>query len=90
LDTHAALALKRLREHPTCACGCGKVLPNPKKCFIVGHDGKAKAIVCRVMRGELLPEDVPTELILRHKEIKFIMDAPEFRRLVESWEQQAK
>ena len=42
------------------------------------------------MRGELLPEDVPTELILRHKEIKFIMDAPEFRRLVESWEQQAK
>ena len=87
LDTDAALALKRLRERPLCCCGCGRVLPNPKKHFIVGHDGKAKAILRRVMRGELPPDAVPTELILRHREIRFVMAAPEFRRLVDLWQQ---
>jgi len=34
-----------------------------------------------------LPADaVPTELILRHREIRFVMGSPEFRRLVESWQ----
>lgn len=86
-DTEHALALKRWRENPTCACGCGKVLPNPKKHFIIGHDGKAKAILRKVMRGELPADAVPTELILRHREIRFVMGSPEFRRMVDSWQE---
>jgi hypothetical protein len=34
---------------------------------------------------QLQPQEAPTELILRHMEIKFIMRSPEFRRLVEMW-----
>ena len=86
MDTDAALALRRFEQAPKCACGCGKTLPNPKKHFIIGHDGKAKATLRRVMRGELPPEAVPTELILRHREIRFVMASPEFHSLVESWQ----
>ena len=39
----------------------------------------------KIMRGELLPQDAPPELILRHSEIKFIMRSPEFRRVAEMW-----
>ncbi len=85
LDTDAALALRRLRERPLCCCGCGQVLSSPKKHFVQGHDGKAKVIVRKIMRGELQPQEAPTELILRHMEIKFIMRSPEFRRVVEMW-----
>ena len=85
LDTDAALALRRLRERPLCCCGCGQVLSSPKKHFIQGHDGKAKVIVRKIMRGELQPQEAPTELILRHMEIEFIMRSPEFRRVVEMW-----
>jgi len=85
LDTDAALALKRLRERPLCCCGCGQVLSNPKRHFIQGHDGKAKVIVRKIMRGELKPQDAPPQLILRHSEIKFIMRSPEFRRVAEMW-----
>ncbi|MGO9241472.1 MAG: hypothetical protein ACLPXM_20295 [Terriglobales bacterium] len=85
LDTDAALALRRMRERPRCCCGCGQVLSSPKKHFIQGHDGKAKVIVRKIMRGELQPQEAPTELILRHMEIKFIMRSPEFRRVVEMW-----
>lgn len=53
LDTDAALALRRLRERPLCCCGCGQVLSSPKKHFIEGHDGKAKVLVRKIMRGEL-------------------------------------
>jgi hypothetical protein len=42
-------------------------------------------IVRKIMRGELLPQDAPPELILRHSEIKFIMHSPEFRRVAEMW-----
>ena len=34
---------------------------------------------------ELQLQEAPTELILRHMEIKFIMRSPEFRRVVEMW-----
>jgi hypothetical protein len=85
-DTEAALALRRFAENPKCACGCGKTLPNPKKHFIIGHDGKAKAILRKVLRGELPADAVPTELILRHREIRFIMGGPEYQRLIESWQ----
>ena len=85
LDTDAALALRRLRDRPRCCCGCGQVLSSPKKHFIQGHDGRAKVIVRKIMRGELQPQEAPTELILRHMEIKFIMRSPEFRRVVEMW-----
>jgi hypothetical protein len=85
LDTDAALALRRLRERPLCCCGCGKVLSSPKKHFVQGHDGKARVIVRKIMRGELQPQEAPTELILRHMEIKFIMRNPEFRRVAEMW-----
>ena len=85
LDTDAALALRRLRERSLCCCGCGQVLSSPKKHFIQGHDGKAKAIVRKIMRGEMQPQEAPTELILRHMEIKFIMRSPEFRRVAEMW-----
>jgi hypothetical protein len=34
---------------------------------------------------QLQPQEAPTELILRHKEIKFIVCSPEFRRVVEMW-----
>jgi hypothetical protein len=37
------------------------------------------------MRGELPAGEAPTELILRHAEIKFIMRSPEFGRVVEMW-----
>ncbi|MCC6363163.1 MAG: hypothetical protein IT165_06530 [Bryobacterales bacterium] len=86
VDTEAALAMRRFAENPKCACGCGKTLPNPKKHFIIGHDGKAKAILRKVMRGELPADAVPTELILRHREIGFVMRGPEYRKLVESWQ----
>ena len=85
LDTDAALALKRLRERPLCCCGCGQVLSNPKRHFIQGHDGKAKVIVRKIMRGELKPQDAPPQLTLGHSEIKFIMRSPEFRRVAEMW-----
>lgn len=84
-DSATALALKRWRERPTCCCGCGKVLSSAKKHFVQGHDGKAKAMVRKIMRGELQPQDAPPELILRHSEIKFIVLSPEFRRVVEVW-----
>jgi hypothetical protein len=45
-----------------------------KQCFAV-----------RKRRGELLAGEAPTELILRHAEIKFIMRGPEFHRAVEVW-----
>jgi len=64
-------------------CGCGKVLSSAKKHFVQGHDGKAKAMVRKIMRGELQPQDAPPELILRHSEIKFIVLSPEFQRVVE-------
>jgi hypothetical protein len=85
LDTNAALALRRLHEQPRCCCGCGRVLSSPKKHFIQGHNGKAEVIVPKNMRGELQPQEAPTELILRHMEIKFIMRSPEFRRVAEMW-----
>lgn len=85
LDTDAALALRRLRERPRCCCGCGQLLSSAKKHLIQGHDGKAKVIVRKIMRGELQPQEAPTELILRHMEIKFIVCSPEFRRVVEMW-----
>jgi hypothetical protein len=84
-DSATALALKRWRERPTCCCDCGKVLSSAKKHFIQGHDGKAKAMVRKIMRGELQPQDAPPELILRHSEIKFIVLSPEFQRVVEVW-----
>ena len=85
LDTDAALALRRLRERPLCCCGCGQVLSSPKRHFIQGHDGKAKVIVRKIMRGELKPQDAPPQLTLGHSEIKFIMRSPEFRRVAEMW-----
>jgi hypothetical protein len=85
LDTNAALALRRLHEQPRCCCGCGRVLSSPKKHFIQGHNGKAEVIVPKNMRGELQPQEAPTELILRHMEIRFIMRSPEFRRVAEMW-----
>ena len=85
LDIDAAVVLKRLREQPLCCCGCGQVLSNPKRHFSQGHDSKAKVIVRKIMRGELLPQDAPPELILRHSESKFIMRSPEFRRVAEMW-----
>jgi hypothetical protein len=84
-DTEAKLALRRFAESPKCACGCGGSV-KPKKFFIIGHDGKAKAILRKVMRGELPADAVPTELILRHREIRFVMGSPEFRRLVDEWQ----
>ena len=86
LESATALALKRWREGPTyCCCGCGKVLSSAKKHFVQGHDGKAKAMVRKIMRGELQAQDAPPELILRHSEIKFIVLSPEFQRVVEVW-----
>lgn len=85
VDSATALALRRLRETPRCCCGCGLILSNPKKHFIIGHDGKAKATVRKIMRGELQPQDAPPELILRHMEIKFIVLSPQFRPVVEAW-----
>jgi hypothetical protein len=85
METATALALKRWRERPTCCCGCGQQLSSSKKNFVQGHDGKAKVIVRKIMRGELPAGEAPTELILRHAEIKFIMRSPEFGRVVEMW-----
>jgi len=85
VDTATALALRRLREKPLCCCGCGGSLSGPKKHFLQGHDGRAKNIMRRIMRGEMKPEDAPVELILRHEEIKFIRLHPEFRSVVDAW-----
>lgn len=85
VDSATVLALRRLREKPLCCCGCGGSLSGPKKHFLQGHDGKAKTIVRKIMRGEMKPEDAPPELILRHSEIKFIRLHPEFRSVVEAW-----
>lgn len=85
VDTATTLAMRRWRERPTCCCGCGQSLSSAKKNFVQGHDGKAKVIVRKIMRGELLAGDAPAELILRHAEIKFIMSSPEFGRVVEAW-----
>jgi hypothetical protein len=85
VDSVTALALKRWRERPTCCCGCGQVLASPKKHFVQGHDGRAKVIIRKIMRGELPAGEAPPELILRHAEIKFIVCSPEFRRVVEAW-----
>lgn len=84
-DTSVALALKRWRERPTCCCGCGQALSSAKKHFIQGHDGRARATIRKIMKGELPASEAPTELILRHSEIKFIMRSPEFHRVVELW-----
>ena len=86
LDTDAALALKRFANDPKCACGCGQKLSDPKKVFRIGHDGKLKKILRAVLRNELPLEAVPTEAVLRHREIRFIMAGPEYRRLVEVWQ----
>jgi hypothetical protein len=85
VDSAMALALRRLREKPLCCCGCGGSLSGPKKHFLQGHDGKAKTIVRKIMRGEMKAEDAPPELILRHSEIKFIRLHPEFHSVVETW-----
>ena len=85
VDSATALALRRLREKPLCCCGCGGSLSGPKKHFFQGHDGKAKSIVRKIMRGEMKPQDAPVELILRHEEIKFIRQHPEFHSVVDAW-----
>ena len=85
LDTPTALALKRWRERPTGCCGCGQPLSSAKKNFAQGHDGRAKKIIRRIMKGELPAGEAPVELILRHAEIKFVMGSPEFGRVVEAW-----
>lgn len=85
LETGDALALRRFAEAPKCACGCGMALPNPKRCFLIGHDGKLKSVLKRVLRKELPPEAIPTEAIIRHREIRFLMTDPLYQSLVESW-----
>jgi len=85
-DADAELALKRWREHPTCACGCGGALSSAAKRFVVGHDGRAKAVARKIARGEMPPEDAPVELIIRRNEISFLVRNPEFRRVMEAWD----
>jgi hypothetical protein len=37
------------------------------------------------MKGELPAGEAPTELILRHAEIKFIIRSPEYHKVIDLW-----
>jgi hypothetical protein len=86
MNTDTALALKRWREHPTCCCGCGGALANANKRFLVGHDSRAHSVAYKIARGQMRPEDAPAELILRRKEISFLVRNPQFRQVLEAWD----
>ena len=86
METDTALALKRWREHPTCCCGCRGTLASAKKTFLVGHDSRAHSVAKKIARGQMRPEEAPMELILRRKEIGFLVRNPEFGRVMEAWD----